>query len=149
MNIKSQITIAIVALLLMTWDAPAQEKPNQVQPPQVNQAQDMKGHDMSKMHGTSSKDGGMQGHNMAGMKNLSPGSMELHRVMAQGQEMPMPMSGDVDKDFATLMTMHHRQAIKMSDVLIQHGQNAELRALAQKMKAAQLVEIAKMAPYTK
>jgi uncharacterized protein (DUF305 family) len=61
---------------------------------------------------------------------------------------PMTMTGDVDTDFATMMTMHHQQAIRMSDVLIRQGKNAELRALAQKMKAAQLEEIRKMAPYT-
>lgn len=85
-------------------------------------------------------------HSMAGH---SAGSMELHRIMMKGQKMPMPMSGDVDKDFATMMTMHHRQAIEMSDVLLKHGKNAELKALAAKMKAAQQEEIQKMAPHTK
>lgn len=85
-------------------------------------------------------------HSMAGH---SAGSMELHRIMMKGQKMPMPMSGDVDKDFATMMTMHHRQAIEMSDALLKHGKNAELKALAAKMKAAQQEEIQKMAPHTK
>lgn len=113
------------------------------------QAQDVQGHDMSKMHDGKSRDADMQDHDMASMKGHSAGSMELHRVMAQGREMPMPMSGDADKDFATMMTMHHQQGIKMSDVLIQHGDNAELKALAQKMKAEQQKDIAQMAPHTK
>ena len=80
----------------------------------------------------------------------SAGSMEMHRIMMQGQKMPMPaMSGNVDKDFAAMMTMHHQQAVKMSDVLLQHGKNAELKALARKMKAAQQQEIKQMAPHTK
>ena len=83
------------------------------------------------------------------MAGHSKGSMELHEVMAQGQKMPMPMSGNVDKDFATMMSMHHRTAIKMIDVYLQHGSSAELKALAAKMKAAQQEEIKKMAPYTK
>ena len=79
----------------------------------------------------------------------SKGSMELHDAMAQGQKMSMPMSGNVDKDFATMMSMHHQTAIKMIDVYLQHGSSAELKALATKMKAAQQDEIKKMAPYTK
>lgn len=79
----------------------------------------------------------------------STGSMELHRSMMQGQKMPMPMSGDVDKDFAAMMTMHHQQAIKMADVLLKHGRNAELKALARKMQEEQRKEITQLAPHTK
>ena len=80
------------------------------------------------------------------MAGHGAGSMELHQIMAQG--MPMPMSGDVDKDFATMMTMHHQQAIKMVDVLLEHGDNASLKALAQRMKSGQQKEITELAPYT-
>jgi uncharacterized protein (DUF305 family) len=76
-------------------------------------------------------------------------SMAVHKAMMQGQSMAMPMSGDVDKDFATMMTMHHRQAIAMIDVYLQHGDDAELKALAQRMKDAQQKEITEMAPKTK
>lgn len=79
----------------------------------------------------------------------SAGSMELHRIMMQGQEMPMPMSGNVDKDFAAMMTMHHQQAIQMADVLLKHGRNAELKALARKMQEEQRKEIKQLAPFTK
>jgi uncharacterized protein (DUF305 family) len=76
-------------------------------------------------------------------------SMEMHKAMMQNGSMAMPMSGDVDKDFATMMTMHHRQAIAMIDVYLQHGDDAELKALAQRMKHAQQKEITEMAPHTK
>lgn len=79
----------------------------------------------------------------------SPASMELQRVMMQRPKMHMPMSGDIDKDFATMMTMHHEQAIKMADVLLQHGRNAELKALARKMQQEQREEIKQLAPHTK
>lgn len=85
-------------------------------------------------------------HSMAGH---SAGSMELHKVMTQGHKMPMPMTGDVDKDFAAMMTMHHQQAVKMADIELQHGRNAKLKALAQRMKTAQQKEITEMAPYKK
>lgn len=79
----------------------------------------------------------------------SAGSMELHRIMMQGQKMPMPMSGNVDKDFAAMMTMHHQQAIQMADVLLKHGRNAELKALARKMQEEQRKEIKQLAPFAK
>lgn len=85
-------------------------------------------------------------HSMAGH---SAGSMELHRIMTEGQKMPMPMSGDVDKDFAAMMTMHHQQAIKMADVLLQHGRDEKLKAMAQRMKDAQKKEITELAPFKK
>jgi len=100
------------------------------------QGQVMAGHDISKMQGQD-----MKGH--------SAGSMELHKIMMSGMKMPMKMSGNVDKDFAIMMTMHHQQALKMSDVLLMHGHNVKLQALARKMKAAQQAEIKLMAPHTK
>ena len=81
------------------------------------------------------------------MAGHSEGSKELHHAMMAGQDMRMPMSGNVDKDFAMMMTMHHEQAIKMVDVLLQRGTSAELKALAAKMKATQMDEIKKLAPF--
>ena len=77
------------------------------------------------------------------------GAAELHRIMEESEAMPMTMSGNVDKDFATMMTMHHRAAIKMIDVLQQNGKHADLKALGAKMKANQQAEIGKMEPFTK
>lgn len=70
-------------------------------------------------------------------------SGELHAAMMKGMQDPqsMKMSGDVDKDFAMMMSMHHQQAIAMSKVLKDHGRNAELKAMAQKMSAQQQKEI--------
>ena len=83
------------------------------------------------------------------MPGHSAGSMELHRIMTEGSKSPMPMSGDVDKDFAAMMTVHHQMAIDMADVLLESGSNAELKAMAVKMKAAQQEEIKQLEPYTK
>lgn len=81
------------------------------------------------------------------MANHSEGSKELHHAMMSGHDMRMPMSGNVDKDFAMMMTMHHQQAVKMVDVLIQRGTSEELKTMARKMKATQLAEIKTMAPF--
>lgn len=82
------------------------------------------------------------------MPGHSAGSMELHRIMTEGQKTPMPMSGDVDKDFATMMSAHHKMAIDMADVMLASGTNAELKGMAAKMKAAQQEEIRQLAPFT-
>ena len=86
-------------------------------------------------------------HAMQPMAAHSEGSMQLHRIMTK--KMPMPMSGNVDKDFAIMMSVHHQMAIDMVDVLMKHGSNPELKAMGAKMKAAQTEEIKQMAPYTK
>ena len=128
MKLKAPLfAIALAAATLLAVNASAHD-------PKVP-AQD-KAHDMSKM----------QGHDM---KGHSAGSMELHKIMMSGMKMPMPMSGNVDKDFAIMMTMHHQQAVKMADVLIKHGRSPELKTLARRMKTAQQAEIKQMAPYTK
>ncbi|MDQ3056720.1 MAG: DUF305 domain-containing protein [Pseudomonadota bacterium] len=102
----SLLALALAASTLLAVSTSAHEpKP---------QTKEMKGHDMSKM----------QGHDMKGQ---SAGSMELHKAMMAGMKMPMKMSGNVDKDFATMMTMHHQQAVKMSDIYIKHGPQDENR----------------------
>jgi uncharacterized protein (DUF305 family) len=83
------------------------------------------------------------------MAGHSAGSMELHRIMTKGQKMPMPMSGDVDRDFAAMMTSHHQQAIEMSEVMLKHGREPDLKALAERMKHAQQKEIAELAPFNR
>jgi uncharacterized protein (DUF305 family) len=70
-------------------------------------------------------------------------SDEMH--MAMMEPMPeMQASGDVDKDFATMMAAHHDMAIKMVDVELKSGKNAELKAMAQKMKEDQTKEKAEL-----
>ena len=83
------------------------------------------------------------------MPGHSAGSMELHRIMTEGSKSPMPMSGDVDKDFATMMSMHHKMAIDMADVLLKSGSNAKLKAIAAKMKATQQDEIKQLERFTR
>lgn len=81
------------------------------------------------------------------MAGHSTGSMELHHTMAKGQHMRMPMSGNVDKDFAMMMSMHHQKAIDMINVFAKHGQSPELKAMAMKMKSAQTEEIKQLARF--
>lgn len=53
----------------------------------------------------------------------------------------MKMSGDVDKDFAVMMKMHHQQALDMAQVEIDHGKSPEMKSMAKKIVSAQKKEI--------
>lgn len=75
------------------------------------------------------------------------GSAALQRIMTESQQHAMTMTGNVDTDFAAMMTMHHQAGIQMVDVLEQHGSNADLKALAASIKMKQQGEIEKLAPH--
>lgn len=80
---------------------------------------------------------------MAGM-NHGDASMQMHGAMMDCNKMKMPMTGNMDRDFAAMMIMHHEQALKMADIEIAHGSNAELKAMAVKMRKDQSAEIKKL-----
>ena len=50
-------------------------------------------------------------HEPAAMSKDSSPSMQMHTAMMDMQD--MKMSGNVDKDFAAMMAVHHRQAIEI------------------------------------
>jgi uncharacterized protein (DUF305 family) len=60
------------------------------------------------------------------------------------QAMTMEPSGDADKDFAMMMVPHHEGAIDMAKLELQHGKDPQLRAMAEKIIAAQEAEIAEL-----
>lgn len=74
-------------------------------------------------------------HNMASMKGMTEGSNALHKSMMTGMKgmQGMRMTGDVDRDFASMMAEHHRQAIAMARIELEHGKDAKLREQAQKI----------------
>ena len=54
----------------------------------------------------------------------------------------MPMTGNVDRDFAMMMRIHHQGAIDMAEAELATGKDPQMRKLAKEIIAAQKKEIA-------
>jgi uncharacterized protein (DUF305 family) len=66
--------------------------------------------------------------------------MAAHEAMMAN--MHIDLTGDADRDFVLLMIPHHQGAIDMARVLLEHGTDPQLRAMAEAIIAAQEAEIA-------
>jgi uncharacterized protein (DUF305 family) len=62
----------------------------------------------------------------------------MHRDMA------IRFTGNADRDFAAGMIPHHQGAIDMARVVLRHGTDPEMRALAEAVIRAQEAEIAQL-----
>lgn len=66
--------------------------------------------------------------------------IEANNAMHRG--MSLEFTGDADVDFAKGMIPHHEGAIAMAQIVLEHGKDAQTRALAEAIIAAQQTEIA-------
>jgi len=94
--------------------------------------------DKSATKGSMDKKGSM----MPGMPGMAAGGDMQGSMKGMMKNMEsMKMSGDTDRDFATMMKMHHQGAIDMAQVELQSGKDAKMRAMAKGIIKAQQKEI--------
>lgn len=88
----------------------------------------------------------MGGASHGASHGASGAAHQMHQKMMSGMQSMQSMkpAGDVDKDFATMMRMHHQQAVDMAKVELEHGKSAELKSMARKMIDDQQKEIAQL-----
>jgi uncharacterized protein (DUF305 family) len=86
----------------------------------------------------------MQG-GMAGSKSAMPANMDMKSMMKgmNDKMASMPMSGDSDADFVSMMRVHHQGAIDMAETELRDGKSPQMRKMAKEIIAAQKKEIAK------
>jgi uncharacterized protein (DUF305 family) len=87
---------------------------------------------------------------MAMAQTMSPASKGYMDAMAKMQkDMPQEPSGDPDVDFARYMIPHHQAAIDMAKVHLQHGKDAKLKRMSEKVIKAQEKEIKELQAWLK
>lgn len=79
-------------------------------------------------------------HKSSGMKHAE-GLLQKSMAEMKGRMGSMPMTNNADKDFATMMIVHHEEAIKMAKAEVENGMNAGLKKMAQKTITDQTQEI--------
>ncbi len=81
---------------------------------------------------------------MGQMQKGAAGTPDMKASMMMGMDgmQKMTMSGDIDKDFAMMMKMHHQQALNMAEMQLAHGKSPEMKAMSKQIIAAQKKEIA-------
>jgi uncharacterized protein (DUF305 family) len=151
MNISKTILAAAVAAAAFSSPVLAQDAEFQL-PAQCTSATAMGGMDHSAMG-----HGGMQADQAGGMMDMmGMGGIDLESMPEHVQEnmrrmmISMPamhegmMMEDADVAFACGMIAHHQGAIDMAQVLLEHGDDPQMRALAEEIIVAQVGEIEQM-----
>ncbi len=78
----------------------------------------------------------------AHMGATGPHDMKASMMTGMQGMQQMPMSGDIDKDFAMMMKLHHQQALNMAEMELANGKSSEMKAMAKQIISAQKKEIA-------
>ena len=102
----------------------------------AHEAHDHAGHDHAAMTATDKSD-------TPATKAFRDVGAEMHR------DMDIRYTNDVDVDFVRGMIPHHKGAVAMAKVALEHSKDPEIRKLAEEIIKAQDVEIAQMEAFLK
>ena len=90
------------------------------------------------------------GHDDHARSGDTPATTEFRAVDARmHREMDIRYTNDVDADFVRAMIPHHRGAIAMARIALDHSKDPEIRRLAEDIVRAQDGEIAQMEAFLK
>ena len=81
---------------------------------------------------------------MGQMHNGAAAPQDMKASMMMGMEgmQKMTSTGDIDKDFAMMMKLHHQQAVNMAEMQLAQGKSPEMKTMSKQIIAAQKKEIA-------
>ncbi|GGW23495.1 hypothetical protein GCM10011452_08260 [Gemmobacter lanyuensis] len=85
--------------------------------------------------------GAHTGHGMGGAEGPSTEAYRAANDRMHAGMGGMAYTGNADVDFITGMIPHHQGAVDMAKIVLEHGTDPEVRALAEKVIAAQEAEI--------
>lgn len=88
--------------------------------------------------------GAAAAHKDQGSSQGSGADAALHQTMERGAQasQAMRMTGDLDYDFVMAMRDHHKQAIEMANLVLEHGKDDKAREFARKTVDTQRKDIA-------
>ena len=82
-----------------------------------------------------------QGHMQQGA--TAPHDMKQSMMTGMERMQKLQTTGDIDKDFATMMKVHHQQALDMAETELARGKSPVMKAMARQIITAQKKEIAR------
>ncbi|MGF1651091.1 MAG: DUF305 domain-containing protein [Hyphomicrobiaceae bacterium] len=88
---------------------------------------------------------GHAGHSISSDADSAPSTKKFREANdAMHSEMNIAFTGNADIDFVKGMIPHHEGAVRMAEIVLEHGGDEEVRKLAQEIIDAQNKEIAWM-----
>lgn len=155
MTIRLTLALGAGAFLALSAPAMAQQEPHFTLPercltPVQDTAPDTQGAAMHGDHGAMAPGDAPMGHgdspagdDAAAMPEHVQTNLEKMAVTMEAMHMGM-VQEDADIAFACGMIAHHQVAIDMAEVLLEHGEDPEMRGLATEIIEAQTAEIDRM-----